>query len=599
MKSDTALHVVPDQQPKVSVITGLNNHSSITPHVSRGKEGVLAGLVALVVMLFGYAMYRNGLLITGPFIFADEFEYFSYARDLFAGADLSNHTQYGLLYPALGSLFFNLGDVESVYHSLRILNIAILISSAIPAFLLTRRWFPNSIMLFLFPVFVATAPFSGFVYMIWAEPLYYTLFLWTAYALLCFYREPGIAVGSVGGVLLALLFHAKPGAGVVVQIAAFLSLITLVAVTPSGMRRRLFTPMLVLGICCAALTLPWMARNLSLGVGLIGYPSYSQQRASLIAEFGYIYLAKETALSVFYQLAYVFIGTWGLLGVLTVFPVMRWRTFPKENFTLIVFSVLCIAGLICLSAFGMSGYRGLGYWMPNGRYLSVVVPLLVLLSLGLLDRIPSASEKVWLILITVTLAIVTALATPLLVVAPYSFVNNTELALPIRIIDKATVVWRGRYDPSIYERIIFAVIYGATGLVLIWVSRWRNIFFFCITLVFASSFVASLAEHGYVEIIGETQAGLNDTIKFLHRQPVVEKGVAFDPELKSGNVEYITQFWTASDKLRYMDQKEVVDSRVSSPGVNFFVTYKNMPFQVTFSSYGLFVYKVNKVNVEK
>jgi hypothetical protein len=552
---------------------------------------MLAGVVALVVVLFGYAMYKNGLPITGPFIFGDELEYFSYARDLFAGADLSSHTQYGLLYPALGSLFFNLGDIESVYHALRILNIAIFISSAIPTFLLTRAWFPNSIMLFLFPVFVATAPFSGFVYLIWAEPLHYTLFLWTAYALLCFYRKPGIVVGSVGGVLLALLFHAKPGAGVVVQIAAFLSLMTLVAVTPSGMRSRLLSSMLVLGICCAALTLPWMARNLSLGVGLIGYASHSHQLASLIAEFGYIHLVKETVLSVFYQLAYIFVGTWGLLGILAVFPVMRWRTFPKENFALIVFLVLCIVGLICLSALGMSGHRGLGYWMPNGRYLSVVVPLSVLLSLGLLDHIPNASEKVWLILITATLAIVTALATPLLVVAPYSFVNNTELALPIRIIDKAAVVWRGRYDPSAYERVIFAVIYGATGLVLIWVSRWRNVFVFFVTLVFAGSFIASLAEHRYVKIIGETQAGLNDAVKFLHRQPVVEKSTAFDRDLKGSNVEYITRFWTVSDKLRYLES-EVGDSVVSSPGLNFFVTFKSMPYPVTFSSNGLFVYRV-------
>lgn len=592
MKFDTALQVVPDEQPKVSVSTGLDNHSSITPRASLEKEGMLAGLVALVVTLFGYAMYKNGLPITGPFIFGDELEYFSYARDLFAGANLSSHTQYGLLYPALGSLFFRLGDVESVYQALRLLNIALLISGAIPAFLLVRMLFPKSIMLFLFPVFVVTAPFSGFVYLIWAEPLYYTLFLWTAFALLCFYREPGITAGSLGGILLALLFHAKPGAGIVVQFAAFLSLIVLVGVTPSGSRSRLITPMLALGISCVTLTFPWMARNLSLGVGIIGYASNSSQLASLITEFGYVHLAKEVLLSLFYQLSYVFIGTWGLLGVLITLPVMRWRTIAKENITLIVFAVLCIVGLICLSALGMSGYRGLGYWMPNGRYISVVVPLSVLLSLGLLDRIPSNSEKFWLILITATFAVVTAFATPLLVAAPYSFVNNTELALPIRIIDKAQVIWRGRYDPSIYERVIFAAIYGATGLMLIWVSRWRNIFFFCITLVFAGSFVASLAEHRYVEIIGQTQAGLNDAIKFLQREHLVEKEVAFDRELKSGNVEYIARFWTASDKLRYLDQSEIVNSAGNPSGLNFFVTFKSIPYPVTFSSNGLFVYRV-------
>jgi hypothetical protein len=312
----------------------------------------------------------------------------------------------------------------------------------------------------------------------------------------------------------------------------------------------------------------------------------------LIGEFGYVHLAKEVVLSVFYQLSYVFMGTWGLLGVLMALPVMHWRTITKENAALIVFTALCIIGLVCLSALGMSGHRGLGYWMPNGKYLSIMVPLSVLLSLRLLNHIPNASEKVRLILITATLAIVTAIATPLLVAAPYSFVNNTELALPIWIINKSGVVWRGQYNPATSERVILAVIYGTAGSVLIWASSRRNIFVFLVAMISAGNLATSLAEHRYVEIIGETQAGLNDTVKFLHRQTVVENSTAFDRDLKSGNVEYITRFWTASDKLTYLDQSEVGDSMVSLPDLSFFVTFKNMPYPVIFSSNGVFVYGV-------
>jgi len=57
-------------------------------------------------------MYVNGRPITGPFIFLDELEYFSYARDIFQHADLSRHTQFGPLYPGVASLFFFLGDVD-------------------------------------------------------------------------------------------------------------------------------------------------------------------------------------------------------------------------------------------------------------------------------------------------------------------------------------------------------------------------------------------------------------------------------------------------------------------------------------------------------
>jgi hypothetical protein len=42
-------------------------------------------LSGMAVFAFGYAIYMNGLAITGPFIFGDELEYFAYGRDLWRG----------------------------------------------------------------------------------------------------------------------------------------------------------------------------------------------------------------------------------------------------------------------------------------------------------------------------------------------------------------------------------------------------------------------------------------------------------------------------------------------------------------------------------
>ena len=568
--------------------------------ISKPKERLLAILLAIVILLFGYAIYIHGSKITGPFIFGDELEYFSYARDIFTGSDLSNHTQYGILYPALASLFFHLGDVERVYYFLRLFNIALFLSSAIPAFLLVRAWFPNSVMLFLFPIFTVIVPFSGFVYLIWADPLYYTLFLWTAFALLSFYRNPRISGGIVAGILLSLLFHTKPGAGVVVQFAAFLSLMTLLAVAPSGKRKDLIIPILVLLISCTLLTVPWMMRNLNLGVGLFGYQTLSHELASTIAEFGYLHLVKNTVLSIFYQLAYVFIGTWGLLGVLFLIPMKCWRTLLKTDFILIVFALLCITGLILLSAFVMSTNHFLRHWMPNGRYLSVMFSFLILLLMGLIARMPNDSNKIRLTLITITLIIVTVLATPLRMMMPLSFVNNTELALPTWIIDKGLVIWRGRYDSAIYERIILAVTYGGIGLGLIWVSRWKRVFVFCFSLVLACSFVATLAEHKFIGILGESQAGLNNVVKFFQQKQLGEKDIPFDCELKTDNISFITRFWMASEKFRYLTQSKAVNSRENSTEEKFFITTKRLPLPVIFQSKELCVYRTHleELNLE-
>src|SRR3990167_1760911 len=97
-------------------------------------------------------------------------------------------------------------------------------------------------MRFLFPFLTATTPFSGYVHIIWSDPLYYTLFLWTAYALFSFFRNPRILFSVTSGVLLSLLFHTKPGSGIVIQFAAFLSLIMLLIISPHVKRKQLIIP---------------------------------------------------------------------------------------------------------------------------------------------------------------------------------------------------------------------------------------------------------------------------------------------------------------------------------------------------------------------
>ena len=560
---------------------------------SKRKDQFLGILLAIVLVIAGYMMYKHGRMITGPFIFGDELEYFSYARDLFTGSDLSSHTQYGILYPAIGAFFFNFGDVETVYRLLRIFNIAIFISSAIPAFLLARSWFPNSIMRFLFPLFTATAPFSGFVHLIWADPLYYTLFLWTAFILLCFYRQPRVTMGIVGGILLSLLFHAKPGAGIVVQFAAFLSLMTLLVITSSGKRKRLLIPILILLLSCALLTVPWMMRNLSLGVGPIGYKGVSIEVDRSIAELGYLNLGKDILLSIFYQLAYVFIGTWGLLGVLFIAPFILWRNLIKEHLTLIVFAVLCIIGSILLTAIGVSAFHGLGYWMISGKYLSVICPLLILLAIGLISRIPNHSIKKRLTLISIILVIITAIATPLGMVIPISFVVNSDLSLATWIIDKGMVIWRGQYFPSIDERVIFAIAYGAIGLILIWVSKWRSILPFFFILILAGSNLTTLAEHEFVGIIGNSQNGFNNVMRFVQRKEFGNKKIAFDSEFNDCNISFIPRFWTAKDKVYFLDLKEILNSRKPPRNANYFISMKKLCLPVVYKSKGFFLYNTN------
>ena len=348
-----------------------------------------AGIAMLVAAIFGYEMNSYAGSITGPFIFGDELEYFLYGHDLFAGADLSNHTQYGILYPILLAIAFHFGDAASTYQGMRAFNVAVIVSSVVPSFLLARALLPgNSVVWLLLSVIAATSSFTALANVIWADPLYFTLFQWLVFSLFVFYRSPGLAIGCIIGVLLGLLFHAKPGAGIVVEVAAFVSL---VALLDDEARRRfrwsLVGPMLAVALTCSALTVPWLVRNSSLGVGPIGYADHTQVLKSLVATIGAFGVAKIIFWSSFYQLSYLLVATWGLLGVLVI-AFVRWRALPSTLRGLAVFLVACTVGLIALLSFGMRSDRDYEYWMPFGRYLSVVSPAIVILAASLLHLDP-------------------------------------------------------------------------------------------------------------------------------------------------------------------------------------------------------------------
>src|ERR1700752_119247 len=461
-------------------------------------------------------MFRNGQSITGPFIFGDELEYFSYGRNLWLGADISKHTQYGLLYPAIISLFLRLGDFESVYWLLRIFNITVFASSVVPAFLLARLICPHHRWIWVwFGVLAATAPFGGLVYVIWADPLYYTLFLWTVFLLVSFYRRPTISLGAIVGVLLALMFHTKPAAGVIAQFAAFISLIAFIFLTHRGDRRHLIAPIGALLLFCFLLTAPWIVRNLSLGVGPIGYRTMSGYLAGRVAEHGSLHIIIEMFLSLFYQASYLFVGMWGVLGILLVLSVSRWRRLSTAMRASVIFIAACTAGLVVVVAITNTAIEveGNRYWMSIGRYEEIVFPAAMLFGVYLLTLDPPSGrfERSVMICLTFALAAVAVCATPLYGMRTKGFIDNPGFALANAVIDQGQFVWRSEYDPSIIQRVGLVVPFIFLGITWIFAARWRSVIVVPVCLALSGSLLASVAELHYVKMMGSTQAGFNDT----------------------------------------------------------------------------------------
>ncbi len=554
-----------------------------------------AGLALLIAGLFGYEMHGFGRAIAGPFIFGDELEYFLYGHDLFLGADLAKHTQYGILYPILLAISFTFGDNASVYHGMRACNVALMASSIVPSFLLARALLPgNSIAWLLLSVVAATSAFTALADMIWADPLYFTLFQWLVFSLFVFYRRPRIATGCIIGVLLGLLFHAKPGAGIVVEAAAIVSLVALLgdeAMRP--VRRSLVGPVLAIILTCGVLTVPWLIRNLSLGVGPIGYADHTQQLKSLVAAIGTFGVAKLIFWSSFYQLSYLLVATWGLLGVLVI-AFVRWKALPSTFRGLTVLLVACTVGLIALLSFGMRSDRDYEYWMPFGRYLSVASPAIVILAVSLLRLDPPRRrrEMAYLIAAMSFLAVIAAWASPLTAIGPRIIVDAPDLALAMTVIDHGQVIARHGYDATLLQRVGFAGFLACFGLFGILAANRRRTLIALLVLVLSGSIMVSVAEHRYMAMLGAAQSPTNEAIEFLReRKADLEHAVGIDRDLEqTSNTHAIADFWdTARIPLRYI-AADVLEQRGRERDLEYFISTKILPFPVAFKAPGIYVY---------
>ena len=559
------------------------------------RDAVAAVLATAAIAWIGLALHGNGAAITGPFIFMDELEYFSYARDIAARADLSDHFQYGVLFPAIASLFFAGGTTDAdAYAALRTANLLFLLSSAVPAALLSRALFPRNPLHWVFPLAVVTVPFGSFAYLVWAEPLYYALFFWAAWAHWCHFSRPGMARAIACAVLAAALFHVKAGAGVVVFVASVMALALDAWRAPPESRRDRFAATAVAAILAAALIAPAIVRNLALDAGIIGYRSAETGLTGRMAAEGSARVLLELVASAFFQLSYIVVGTWSLASALFVLAWQRWRAMDPRLLGLLAFAVLTAGGLVALSALGMTSYKQLGYWIPNGRYFCIVAPLLALLSLRLLSD-PAAPlsrrERITLTLAALALGAVVCLATPLRAAAPFSFVNNPELSLPMWLLESGAVVWRGSYDPTLLERLAYGGAFAAAGVAIAWTAGRVRAFAATLLVLAVVSTFATLAQHRYLVMIAASQSPMNGAMRFVAPEAARGTVVRFDAAMRNTNVEYIARFWRLGPEVAYAERAAPATGAAPTGRV-LFVSADALPYPVAFATPGLQVYDV-------
>ncbi len=514
------------------------------------KSGIL--FLGIVTLCLGIVFYLLGLKISGPFIFADEYTYFTFAESIYNGKSLSSYTQYGPLYPALISPFFFLKTMISIYHAIKIFNILIFLSAIIPAYLLADKLFTNRWLKLLLPFCVIISPFSGLLYLIWAEPLYITLLYWTLFLFCLHIQSPKIINGFLLGLLLASLYYAKPPAGIVVQIAALLTLGLFFLKNWQETRRlKANIPTLLALFTCFIIDLPWMLHYLHMGLSIIGYGYIKSTLTSTLGEQGYLLFVFRVIESVFYQLSYFFVGTWGLIVLPLVLVIRQWKNFSRTERYMLLFITLSIMALMAISALGMSSNAQLNYRMPQGRYYSLWLPFITVFTLHLLFKPETLNTKnmtqclILTLLITTVIAII---ASPLYVRNPLAYNSMPDLSPFIYLasdggMDFIPLIVR----PSDLLRTIVPLFFTLFAFGMICGRKKNNIYAWASIIIAIGSIFATYTEQYYMIKCGKSQNAYHKIYIDAINAHQDASQIIFDK--KWVPQEHIALFWTGKPPI--------------------------------------------------
>lgn len=513
----------------------------------------------ILTLGWGAFLYYYGLVIKGPFIFGDESTYFSFARSIFHQENLASYTQYGPLYPALISVFFGLKNTVMTYQAVRIFNLIVFLSSVIPAYLLADRLFINRWLKVLLPFCVLITPFSGLICLVWAEPLYIALFYWTSFLFYCHIKKPNVINSFLLSIFLAALYYTKPAAGLIVLIAAFIALLMLIIskVRESDNKGQKLLSIVVI-LMSSLVVLPWMLRYIHLGLSIIGYPGASADFALHVKQQGYLLLFFNVLCSAFYQFSYVFVGSFGLITVGIFLVIKKFRYLSNvERYTLL-FILLAIFGLMTVSALGMASGSTLDYRMPQGRYYSLFLPLIITLVLSVfLNNGPEKNVK-WLIALVLLTAAIAMIASPFYCLSGLALNSMPDLSPFIFILEHGADSGRALIaTPPILLRIIVPALSCMFVLGIIVLHKRAIVYALASMIIVLCMIFSTYAEQHYIVDCAVSQTATNNIYRFIVKNHININDVVFDKKIEAATqTPFFTPFWTGKSSVVFETQEK-------------------------------------------
>jgi hypothetical protein len=191
----------------------------------------LVGLITAACAAAGVLWYSLGRARVLPRTFADELLHEQVARGIAQSGNFSTHG-YGLISGVIDALAFWLtSDGASAFHLIQLLNVIVMITAAVPAYLLARRVVSHRSALVV-TVLTVLVPWMAYSDMVTTEAAFYPVFLVFILALVRSLERPSSSRQAVLAAALLLAFETRT------QAAALVAAIVLAAVIYGFSRGR-------------------------------------------------------------------------------------------------------------------------------------------------------------------------------------------------------------------------------------------------------------------------------------------------------------------------------------------------------------------------
>ncbi|MBA2880008.1 hypothetical protein HNR65_000315 [Desulfosalsimonas propionicica] len=510
------------------------------------RKKIHAKVIWLLVVFCAIALikYLWQFYVPGPFIFADETEYFQNARKIAENGELLI-SQYNPLYPILISPLIKYFDIITAYELVKLFNILIYTSSLFILYHLALRLFSTWRQALFISGLAVLLPLSSSTFLVWANPLSYFLFFATAFCAVKFAESPYSTFwASIASIVAGLSFLSKQGG--IVDVGAFISIVLLLIIIRKTNIK-----------CVVYALIPAITMVAGMFIFRMCYSSsISGYSHSLSPEISFIEMVFYLSHALLINIGIIYLT--GYISLFTIFILLltRIKSIDWTNQILIIYTGVSILGYLALVIVHrtFTPHIELFHEIPMGRYLDS--PMVLVFIIGLSAYIGNLSKVMFLRKIEYfcfsALGIIIVFGSGLLKhLSAYDMINSPALTLYSFIYNKTGIHWPRelQLDWNLQLLLIISLLLSCLFLGSLTHRKFLKLIFISfLSILTIATFSTS---HYYMFKISKSPSDFNHLMRYLTKKDLLP-GVFNPNEFESDNIksnDYIYKFWTGSNSL--------------------------------------------------